>query len=462
MQKQLFLFLCVLTGFPLYAQEAAPTLKELLEQALNKSHKTEIADRNIELAGLDMQKLREAYLPVAEVSGQYGFMAQNGSIKTDATTLYLPDGAHQLPALDNGFTGTANLARAGLDIHSLVYSGGKVPAMKKALNEKISAQKVMVEKDRQQITEDVLKAYDQLALLDQVKVLLDDSQKRLDVHKKTAGKALEYGLITRYEYQKLEVAQGRLNHQRVSYEGQRDLLIRQLAMYTGIAPERLALLQSSLIAIPASGTGLTPANRPELLALDHVIQARQHQVAAAQSWWKPKVMASASAGYLNLFDARLKGKTELPYNLGYNTLTTQSFQLAPDIRVGIGFRWDIFDGFKGKRDVQKARLEVRIAELEREEAREMLDLNLSKAQIDLNTANGEIQSRKIQLSVAEQALAQATKEFKTGLIRSSDLIDAENDFLAASLDYQQALFNQRRMAFALLKATGSLQPENIQ
>lgn len=462
MQKQFILFLCVLTGHPLYARETPPTLKELLEKALSKSHKTEIANQNIELSGLDMQRLREAYLPVAELSGQYGFMAQNGSIRTDATTLYLPDGAHSLPALDNGFTGKANLVRAGLDIHSLVYSGGKVPAMKKALNEKISAQKALVEKDRQQVTEDVLKAYDQLALLDQVKALLEDSQKRLDIHRNTAAKALEYGLITRYEYQKLEVAQGRLNHQRLSYEGQRSLLIRQLATYTGIAPERLEGIHSTLAVMPATGTAITPANRPELLALDHVIQAGKHQVEAAQTWWKPKVMASASAGYLNLFDARLQGKTELPHNLGYNTLYTRSLQMAPDIRVGIGFRWDIFDGFKGKREVQKARMEVRIAELEKEEARELLDLNLAKAQTDLDNAHSEIRSRKVQLSVAEDALAQATKEFKTGLIKSSDLIDAENDFLSAALDYQQAVFNQRRMAFALLKATGSLQPENIQ
>lgn len=461
MQKKLFLFLCVLAGIPLYAQETPPTWRELLEQALGKSHKTEIAQRNIELSGLDMQRLREAYLPVAELSGQYGFMAQNVSIRTDATTLYLPDGPHPLPALDNGFTAKANLAKAGLDIHSLIYSGGKVPAMKKALNEKISAQRALVEKDRQQITEDVLKTYDQLALLDQVKVLLDDSRKRLDIHKKTAEKALEYGLITPYEYQKLEVAQGRLSHQQVAYEGQRDLLIRQLAMYTGIASERLVLIQSSLRDVPVSDNVNTPANRPELLALDHAIQANKYQVAAAQTWWKPKVMASASVGYLNLFDARLQGKTELPHPLGYNTLTTQSFRLAPDIRVGIGFRWDIFDGFKGKREVQKARLEVRIAELEREEAGELLDLNLAKAQTDLNNANVEIRSRKTQLSVAEEALNLATKEFKTGLIRSSDLVDAENDFLTASLEYHQSVFNQRRMAFALLKATGELQPENI-
>lgn len=448
-------------GISAEAQQTPPTVNELIESALKKSHKLEIANQNIEVSNLDMHRLKEAYLPTAEVSGKYGFMAQNIDIKTQASTIYLTDGAHQLPALDNGITSKANLVQSGLDVSTLIYSGGKIPAMKKALNEKINAQKTIVEKDRQQITEDVLKAYDQLALLDQVKLLLDDSQRRLDLHKKTADKALEYGLITKYEKQKLDVAQSQLNSKKQSYEGQKNLLIHQLEMYTGIAPERLKLIKSNLSVIATAGSQNSVESRPELLALEHVIKANQHQVLAAKTWWKPKVMASTSLGYMNLFDAKLTGKTELPHNLGHNTLYTNHIALQPDFRIGVGFKWEIFDGWKGKREIQKAKVEVRIAELEKDEAKELLELNLVKAQTDVNNADNEISAKKTQMEVAEEALGQASKEFKTGLLKSSELIDAENDFLSASLEYQQAVFNQRRTAFALLKATGSLNSQNI-
>jgi outer membrane protein TolC len=461
MQKEIVLMLCLSMGVSAQAQQTPPTLNELLEKALQKSHKLEIANQHVEASNLDRMKLKEAYLPTAEISGKYGFMAQNIDIKTQASTVYLTDGAHQLQALDNGITSRANLVQTGLDVSTLIYSGGKVPALKKALNEKINAQKTIIEKDRQQIIEDVLKSYDQLALLDQVKLLLDESQKRLDVHKKTADKALEYGLITKYEQQKLDVAQSQLNSKKQSYEGQRNLLIHQMAMYTGIETERLQLIKSDLKPVAALPGQNSVDQRPELRALDHVIKANQHQITAAQTWWKPKVMASTSLGYMNLFDAKLTGKTELPHNLGRNSVYTNHIALQPDFRVGIGFKWEIFDGWKGKREIQKARVEVKIAELEKEEAKELLELNLIKSHTDLSNAINEIAAKKTQMSVAEDALGQATKEFKTGLLKSSDLIDAENDFLSASLDYQQAVFNQRRTAFALLKATGNLNTQNI-
>ncbi len=44
------------------------------------------------------------------------------------------------------------------------------------------------------------RAYDQLALVHQTKVVLDESKKRLDANRKTADKALGYGLITPYDH----------------------------------------------------------------------------------------------------------------------------------------------------------------------------------------------------------------------------------------------------------------------
>ncbi|MFS0489314.1 TolC family protein [Leadbetterella byssophila] len=459
MQKTLLLLL--IATLPLKAADTPPTLRELLEQALQKNYKTQVAQQKVNISHIEKQQLKDAYLPTAEVSGSYGFMTQNVSIKSDATTIYLEDGAHPLPGLDNGLTTKGNLARATLDLNALLYSGGKIPALKKAVDQKILAQEAAVEKENQQVIEEVIKAYDQLALLDQVKQLLDESQKRLDVHQKTADKALEYGLITKYEHQKLQLAQSQLKHKQVNYEGQRSLLLEQLAMLTGVEKTKLSELHPSLETLETASAPLSVDKRPELIALDHIIQANKFKVEAEKTWWKPKVAVSASAGYLNLFDATIKGKTALPYNLGYNTLHTNSLQLAPDIRIGIGFKWEIFDGFKGKKEIQKAKTETLIAEAEKAEAEELLNLNLLKNRTELTTVQEELALKQTQMLLAKDALDVATKEFKTGLIKSSELIDAENDYLAAALDYQKSLFNQRRTAVGLLKASGSLQIDKL-
>ncbi|MNY46355.1 hypothetical protein D3C86_1815270 [compost metagenome] len=74
----------------------------------------------------------------------------------------------------------------------------------------------------------------------------------------------------------------------------------------------------------------------------------------------------------------------------------------------------------------------------------------------------ELVVKEKQMKIAENALTQAGKEFKTGLIKAADLIGAESDYQTASLDFFQAVFNQRRNAIELLKATGSLTRTSIQ
>ena len=53
-------------------------------------------------------------------------------------------------------------------------------------------------------------------------------------------------------------------------------------------------------------------------------------------------------------------------------------------------------------------------------------------------------------------MVQAEKEFRYGMAKSTQLIEAENDLEAAELDYQNAIFNQRRAAIELMKSTQEL------
>ena len=63
--------------------------------------------------------------------------------------------------------------------------------------------------------------------------------------------------------------------------------------------------------------------------------------------------------------------------------------------------------------------------------------------------------------IARNALNQAEKEFRYGLIKSTQLIEAENDLENAELEYQTAVFNQRRAAVELMKSTQNLSIEKL-
>lgn len=458
--KHIFLLLTGLFPFVLHAQQQkAPGLTELIDSALIKDHMLANKFLAIESSKIDRKKLSEVYLPNADISGKYAFLANGLNVGLAGTSLF---NVINIPEINSGVTSTGNLIKTDFSVHSVLYAGGKVAALKNAVDAKTKAQTALLEKDRQQIISEITKSYDQLALLRQVELVLDKSRKRYEINKKTADKALSYGLITKYEHQKVEVAQVTLESKIQEYQGKRNLLLHQLETLTGIDLERLKMIENQLLPIQGINTQNTVAQRPELIALSAAVEAHGFQVKAAQTWWKPKVQAAASLGYLNLFDVDMKGKNELPLIGGRFRSHTNKIEVAPNFTVGVGFKWDLFDGNKGKREVQQAKLEVKMAENEKAEAEEKVKLNLIKTQTDFNNSNSELVVKQKQEKMAENALTQAGKEFKTGLIKAADLIGAESDYQNAALEYLQAVFNQRRNAIELLKATGSLTRTTIQ
>jgi outer membrane protein TolC len=76
--------------------------------------------------------------------------------------------------------------------------------------------------------------------------VLDQGKKRLNINKKTAEKALGYGLITPYDFKKIELAQATLDSKMVEYEGKKELLITQMHILTGIDRDRIALINPNL------------------------------------------------------------------------------------------------------------------------------------------------------------------------------------------------------------------------
>lgn len=443
----------------LVSAQKAPTLTEILDSALVRDHHFENKQLEIESSKIDQQRLKDAYLPKVSASGKAAYVYSGFNLTSPA--IGIPQLGTILPENENHYTLSSFFVNAGLDASVLIYSGGKVPNLKKAVAEKINAETVMLEKDQQEIIATTLLAYDQLGLLKEVKKVLEESEKRLNESKRTADKAYAYGLITAYEQKKIELAQAQLNSKFKEYQGKRDLVLMQLHMLTSIEIERLALLDKDLDVYHIVDMGNSIASRPEFRALDAAVLANQYKIKAASSWWKPKVAASTSLGYYGLLNGRLKSKDPMLLTGQKLDQDLQNINLLPVFNIGVGFKWDFFDGRDGIHEVQKAKLELKMAENNKKDAEEKLVLNLEKNKIEYNVSNEQLNVKLTAKEIAKNGMNQASNEFKNGLIKSSQLLEAESDLQNASLEYIQAVFNQRRAAVELLRATGSLTPSSF-
>lgn len=462
MKKAFLLLTSVLCIQVALQAQGVPTLRELIDSALQQDATLVQQKLQNRLTHLDQEKLNDIFLPKVAVSGKSGYLY--ASTKLQSPGIVIPAVANIFPgmtlsegALDNNLNISGISVQAGAEANMLLYSGGKVKHLKEANKEKDHSENILMEKSREDVIASISKIYDQFALLNESANVLQKGKERLEIMKKTADKALSYGLITPYDHKKIELAQATLDSKIIEYESKKELLTAQLAILSGIEEERIMRIQPQLKPIQFLSGQHTIANRSELRALDHAIKAVDYKIKAEQTWWIPKVMAKASASYIGLYNNHITTSRDIiPGAVDRLNWRPDNLQVLPLVQAGVGFKWDLFDGKEGKNAIARARVERQVLESKVKDARDKLQLNQANSMSNYKVANAQIALKEKAREIAGTALSNIEKEFRYGTKKSADYIEAENDLENAELEYQTAIFNQRRAAIELMRSTQEL------
>ncbi len=460
----LFLFMVVWPGWT-YSQ-VAPTLRELIESAMASDEKLNQQVLQNRVTQLDDERLKDVFLPKIDLSGKAGYLQASALFKMPGITLPAAPqiGFPGITVAERNnkleVSGISSLAKA--EASMLIYSGGKVKYLKEANKEKGLAEQQLMKTTKDELMTEISRAYDQFALLSESKKVLDEGKKRLEINRKTADKALGYGLITPAEHQKIELAQALLDSKMVEYEGKRSLLITQLHLLTGIDRDRISMIEPVLQPIHYLSTENDVSERAEIQALQHGMNAADYKIKAEKTWWIPKIQAQTSFTYLGLYQNHLSTSKELFPASGYRlNVHPSNLNILPVFQAGVGFKWDLFDGREGKTNVHEAKIRKDILLSQQRDAEKKLKLNLANNQTHYQIADVQIVMKRKARDIAAKVLQNVEKEFRYGTKKSSDLIDAENDFINADLEYQTAVFNQRRTAVELMKSTQNLSVDKL-
>ncbi|QNK61028.1 TolC family protein [Pedobacter sp. PAMC26386] len=457
--QNLFIFSCSLAVslmcLSTVQAQQVPDLPTLMQRAVNKD--TELANKqlDVEQSKNSRQSLSDAYLPRVSSLASYAYL--NSTINASLPSSTFPILNIPIPALDGTFNMHNNTWLANVSVKALLFDGLKIGNYKKAITEKIKAQTLILETDRQEIISKVSETYDMLALLKQSKVVLDHSDQQLEAQTKIADKAFSYGLITKYEHKKIEVARAQLQAKLAEYDGKRNLVLKRLEQLTGIGIDTLKLINNSLAPYANVTANQDVNNRAEFAALEATDKAYDYQLKAKRNHLIPTAAAFGSVSYMNLSNLVFQNKAgTLGPNTGDIKLQANKLQMFPMFIAGIGVKWDIFDGFESKHEIKKIKIEQQQVRNKKEEAKELLSLGLIKANTDYSIASAQIAAKGKEKEVSLDALNIASKEFRNGLIKPADLITAITDSEKAELGYLETVFNQRRAADQVYKAAGNL------
>lgn len=431
------------------AQIFDENLKKLIEKSFEKSTSIKILAYKVQDAKLDEQIAKNAYLPKVSANATYTRLNDDIVFPENLQTLLM--GTQKLLIKEKiglGFNSTLpatvplqevdpiqkkDIFKVTGNMQVLLYSGNKVPMAVKATQHQAKALNYLTEKEKNKLIVEVTDAYDQLALVLASAKVLAASEKVLDEQSLFVEKAIENGLATPIERQKIQLAKERLNIKKLEYSTNKQLLIEKLRELTD--EDALVLENLNPTVRPAMLTSNLQTNeRVEIKSIDEAINALDYKQKMEKTDFIPKLAAFGQ------------------YEFRKENLSL----LEPVWYAGVRLQWNIFDGFTAKENVKKIDLQKKMYLEQKKEIEDLQKLGITKANVDLARATQKIKMCNEQLNLANKTYDLVNKQYRNGLTTLTELLNAINDKERSELELINAYYEQRRANIQLQDVKGIL------
>ena len=310
--KRIFLSLAILSAcaYSAMAQEGLSTFKDPVEKAIQYNKSLKNAALENQKVALDREMVKGKLLPTVSANAMYGYI--NSLVDVDLPTQQLPITGINLFEGSQKARVSSQIGMAGVTATQVIFSGLQISNGQKALAEKFKAQQFLQEAGYDQVAQEVIMSFDQLMLLNEVDVLIADSEKRLNKEHLKVVQAIANGLAIPYDRDKLKLAILELESKKAELESNRELLYFKLEELTGMPVAELKAIQFKLAEVYLDKESATEMNRKELNALEASQKAYEYVLKKEKGAKLPQVFGFANVSYLNAFDNRLTVK-DLPH-----------------------------------------------------------------------------------------------------------------------------------------------------
>jgi outer membrane protein TolC len=454
MKKYYFSFLLLLLFSISNAQiSISLSLEEVIQKAIEKN--SSIKNKTLEIEKLNLQKkgIWNHYLPKVEVSALYSYF--DNQFTADITPITVPILNIKLFEEKSTFDNYGHIFNGSIMAHTVLFSGLEIPNAAKAMEQKVKGSDFLKESEKDQIIKDVINTFDQLALLKEVEKLITDSEKRLQTESNRIVKAIEQGLAIPYDRDKIKLASLELSVKRIELEGKRKIIYKKIHYLTDLSEAEINKVTYDLVPFLLIEDQLSSENKQELKALESFKEASEYLLKKEKGSYLPKLGAFGGVTHSSIFNANTTSPViealHKPISLDARELT-----LSSNWMIGVGMKWELFDGFERKHKVHEAKINIEQLQNQLDDTKEKLILLL-----DSNYENYLVLNQKIDVAIQQEKVANNTitlamKQYKEGLINISERLVAENDLYKTSVFKATTIIEQRLAAIETLIATGNL------
>lgn len=454
------------------------SLDSCRQMALANNKELMIKSERMRQAGYTRKEAFAAYLPAIDFAGGYTYNQKNLSVFDSDQLLpvknfNLQSQSYEFDIVKNPYTGEPVKGPDGqyvpsqvalipkeameFDIHNVffgavtltqpIFMGGKIVALNKLAGINEEAQQQLHRNEAQNVIYAVDAAYWTVVSLKAKHELAKSYVNLLDTLDRNVQLMMEQGVATKSDLLSVDV---KLNEANV------DLL----KVENGLSLSRMALAQicglpvHSDMAVEDEGTTtVNPqaeiansydmetvyANRPDLHALELASRAAEQQQRVAMSDMLPNValIGSYSFSNPNMFD-------------GFKNRFNGAFSVGVMVRIPIWHWGGNYNKYRA------AKSEHTILELQVENAKEMIDLQVNQAAFKAQEAIKTYMATETNLDKAKENLRTATLGFREGVITADDVMAAQTAWLKANSENIDAMIDVELCDVYLRKVLGTL------
>jgi outer membrane protein TolC len=342
--------------------------------------------------------------------------------------------------------GVDNSGFANVGLSQLVFDGTYLLGLKASSVYKDLAVK-SVTQSKQQVAENVTKAYYGILVNEKRQGLLALNLARLDTLLKETRELNKQGFVEKIDVQRLDVQANNLRTELENVNRLQELSYSLLKFQMGFPMEESIRLSESLEKVELATFNTNAAGDFNYAnRIEYSILQTQENLAELD-------LKSIKAGYL----PRLVLNANYGYNAGANAfsdlMTKQWFDNAA---VTVALQIPIFDGFSKKYKAVQSANNLQKVRQSYSLLKSSIDLQRSQASITMKNALESMKEQKANLDLANEISRVTRVKYQQGVGSNLEVLNAESSIKESQANYFTALYNALVAKVELEKANGTL------
>jgi outer membrane protein len=415
------------------AQDRTITLDEALRLGLQTSKTLKLSQSKIDQAVSQFNQAKDAALPTGKTSLTYN------RAEIPANTLsFGPDQSFNLPKSANAYLGMASL-------NETIFAGGKYRYARISTDLLVQVAKLDIDKDKDQISYDVIEAYYNLYKVLQSKKVVEQNLKTVDAQIKQSQRFFDQGLVTKNDVLRFQLQRSNIELNGIDLESNRKIINYNLNILLGLDENT----QLAIAEINDADKSLSPlasyidtalSTRQELKQYDLRTQVAETNIKSIRANQSPVLAASVAAYYLDV------NASPLP----------KSGQFVTPLTAGLTFSWNFGSLWTNKNKIAEARIQRDQTVIGKGVTADNVKNEVNRNYQTYLTAINKIHLLQTSIEQAGENNKILESKYQSNVASATDRADAETLLYQAQINLELAKADAGLAYYTLLKSTGKL------